>query len=147
MGFIERINVYTDGGSKGNPGAGSIGVVVCDGDNNLLYEFSECIGHCTNNQAEYRALIKGLDLCAKYTRRQVTAYCDSELVVKQMNGAYRLKNDKLRELYHKVKDRERVFETVTYQHVSRSNQRIARADKLLNEAHAGRPTDKRIVGR
>lgn len=145
MAFFEHICLYTDGGSKGNPGSGAIGVVICDGDNNLLYEHSACIGYCTNNQAEYRALIKGLELCARYTRKRVTAYCDSELVVKQMNGVYRLKNDALRKLYHEVRSRARIFDSVTYQHVGRSNQRITRADELLNQAHGGWPSDKCIV--
>jgi len=146
MPSFERICLFTDGGSKGNPGAGSIGVVICDGNNKLLYEFSECIGYCTNNQAEYKALIKGLDLCARYTRKKITVFCDSELVVKQMTGIYRLKNDNLRKLFHEVKDRERVFQSVVYQHIKRKgNQRIIRADEILNQAHAGRPCDKCIV--
>ncbi|MEN6615144.1 MAG: ribonuclease HI family protein [Syntrophorhabdus sp.] len=146
MAFFDQIHLYTDGGSKGNPGPGSIGVVIYDVNNNLLYEFSECIGHCTNNQSEYRALIKGLDICARYTRKRITVFSDSELVVKHMNGVYRLKNDDLRSLFQEVKDRERVFETVVYQHVKRtSNQRIKRADELLNQAHAGRPCNKCIV--
>lgn len=142
MAKYDQILVYSDGGCKGNPGPGSIGVVVCDDKNRRLYSYSECIGECTNNQAEYHALAKGLDLAAKYTRRRVVAFSDSELLVRQMNGSYRLKNDKLRELYHDVRDRERVFQVVTYQHVSRGNQRLREADKLNRDAQAGRPTDK-----
>lgn len=142
MPFIEQVHLYTDGGSKGNPGSGSIGVVICTHDNKILHEFSDCIGHCTNNQAEYKALIKGLDLCAKYTRGRVTCFSDSELCVKQMNGEYRLKNDKLRTLFHEVKTNEAVFKNVTYQHVPRTNQRIRRADALLNEAHNGKCTNE-----
>ena len=146
MAYFENINLFTDGGSKGNPGPGSIGIVVCDGNNNILYEYSECIGHCTNNQAEYRALIKGLDLCALYTRKRITAFSDSELMIKHMNGVYRLKNKELRALFQEVKDRERIFESLIYQHVKRdANQRIKRADELLNQAHAGRPCNKCIV--
>ena len=139
---FNEILLYTDGCSKGNPGPGSIGILICDGRNMLLYEHSECIGHCTNNEAEYRALLKGLDLAARYTRRRVTANSDSELVVKQMNGVYRLKNDRLRGLFQEVKDRERVFESVIYQYVPRGNQRITQADKLNKQALAGRPVDK-----
>lgn len=146
MAYFEQINLFTDGGSKGNPGPGSIGIVVCDGNNSVLYEYSECIGHCTNNQAEYRALIKGLDLCAFYTRKRITAFSDSELMIKHMNGVYRLKNMALRSLFQEVKDRERIFESLVYQHVTRdANQRIKRADELLNQAHAGRSSDKCIV--
>lgn len=142
MAYITRINLFTDGGSKGNPGSGSIGIVICTHDNKILHEYSECIGHCTNNQAEYRALIKGLDLCAKYTRGEVTCFSDSELLVKQMNGEYRLKNDKLRALWHEVNRHAQVFQRATYHHVPRTNQRIQRADRLLNEAHNGKCTDK-----
>lgn len=146
MAYFEQINLFTDGGSKGNPGPGSIGIVLCDGNNTLLYEYSECIGHCTNNQAEYKALIKGLDLCALYTRRRITVFSDSELMIKHMNGVYRLKNIGLRSLFQEVKDRERIFEIIIYQHVKRdANQRIKRADELLNQAHAGRPYNKCIV--
>jgi ribonuclease HI len=146
MAYFEHINLFTDGGSKGNPGPGSIGIVICDGNNNLLYEYSECIGHCTNNQAEYKALIKGLDLCALYTRKRITVFSDSELMIKHMNGVYRLKNMELRSLFQQVKDRERIFESLVYQHVKRdANQRIKRADELLNQAHAGRPCNKCIV--
>jgi ribonuclease HI len=145
MAYFDHICLYSDGGSKGNPGPGAIGIIICDGANKLLYEYSDCIGHCTNNQAEYKALIKGLDLCAMYTRRRVTCYSDSELVIKQMNGVYRLKNDVLRTLYHEVIDRTRVFDEVIYQHVPRSNQRLARADHLVNQANAGQAVDKCLV--
>lgn len=145
MAIFNHILLYTDGGSKGNPGPGSIGIVICDDNNTLLCEYSECIGHCTNNQAEYRALVKGLDLCARYTRRRVTCHADSELVIKQMSGAYRIKNDELRKLFHEVKKHENVFETVVYQHVPRGNQRITRADQIVNQAHAGKPINKEHV--
>lgn len=142
MATYNHICLYTDGGSKGNPGAGSIAVVICDSNNTILYEYSECIGHSTNNQAEYKALLKGLDLCARYTRRRVTCHSDSELVINQMNGVFRLKNDELRKLCRKVLDVARMFDEVVYQHVPRGNQRITRADQLVNQAHAGRPIDK-----
>lgn len=145
MGTFNHICLYTDGGSKNNPGPGAIGVLICDDTNTLLYEYSECIGHCTNNQAEYKALIKGLDLCARYTRRKVTCYLDSELVVKQMNKQYRLKNVDLRKLFQQVLDCARVFDEVVYQYVPRGNQRITRADQLVKQAHTGRMFDKCIV--
>ena len=144
MRYIGKIHLYTDGGSKGNPGAGSIGIVICTDSNEILHEYSECIGHCTNNQAEYKALIKGLDLSAKYTRGEVVCFSDSELLVKQMNGEYRLRNDALRELFHEVNKNAGVFKSITYQHVNRNHQRIQRADKLLNDAHNGNTKNKRF---
>ena len=112
--------------------------MILDAQNNLLYEHSECIGNTTNNRAEYTALIKGLDLCAKFTRKKVCCYCDSELAVNQMNGVWRLKNDELRELFHKAKRNAGAFTEVIFQHVNRNNQNIKKADKLLNDAFEGR---------
>jgi ribonuclease HI len=142
MGYINRIHLYVDGGSKGNPGQGAIGVVICDESDKLLHQFSASIGHCTNNQAEYRAVIRGLDLCAKYTRGDVYCFSDSELVVKQIVADYRLINDDLRDLFHSVKRNEEPFENVFYQKVPRNHQRIAQADRFLNEAYQGRCTDR-----
>ena len=144
MAYIGKIHLYTDGGSRGNPGAGAIGIVICTDSNDILHEYSECIGHCTNNQAEYKALIKGLDLCAKYTRGEIVCFCDSELVVKHMNGQYRLKNDTLRELFHQVNKNAGIFSNITYQHVNRTHQRIQRADRLLNDAQNGNATNKQF---
>jgi ribonuclease HI len=87
--------------------------------------------------AEYHALIKGLKLCASHTRRRVTCHSDSELLIKQMTGVYRLKNAVLLELYLKVKSLEQAFEEVVYHHLRRTNQFIRRADRLVNEALNG----------
>lgn len=142
MPFIDTVNLFIDGGCRGNPGPGAIGVVIKSSDNRLLHEFSDVIGHSTNNQAEYHALIKGLDLCAKYTRREVHCFSDSQLLINQMTGIWRLKNDALRELFQKVKDRERAFSAVIYQHVSRDNPNIKKADKILNDAFEGRSVSR-----
>jgi ribonuclease HI len=142
MSYIQRVHLYTDGGCKGNPGPGAIGIVVCTHDNKLLHEYSDCIGNCTNNQAEYKALIKGLDLCAKYTRREVVCFSDSELVIKQMNAEYRLRDDTLRELWHEVNKNKGPFFNVTFQHVPKTNQRIQQADNLLKQAQEGKCIDK-----
>lgn len=128
MPIVNRIQLYTDGGSHSNPGAGAIGIGICNQNNEILHKFSDCIGHCTNNQAEYRALIKGLDLCAKHTRGEVVSFSDSELLVKQMNGVYRIKNDILRNIFHGVNKNCTVFSRVTFRHVTRDNQRIQLAD-------------------
>ncbi len=128
------VKIFTDGGSRGNPGPGAIGIVILDEQDNKLEEFKECIGHTTNNRAEYHALIKGLDLAAKYTRDTVHCYLDSNLVVKQMQGLWRLKKDELQALSHEAKDKERHFKKVTYTHVRRIDPTMRKADKLLNEA-------------
>jgi len=139
MAFISSVNLFIDGGCRGNPGPGAIGIVIKDSNNKkVLHEHSECIGNTTNNKAEYHALIKGLDLCAKFTRKKVCCFSDSLLLINQMNGDWRLKNDDLRSLFHKVKDLERVFEEVVCQHVKRTNPGIKKADALLNNAFEGR---------
>jgi ribonuclease HI len=136
--FMNIVKVFTDGGSRGNPGPGAIGVVILDEQNNEIEKFKGCIGYTTNNRAEYRALIKGLDLAAKYTRDTVHCHLDSELVAKQMLGLWRLKKDELRVLFHEAKDKERAFKKVTYTPVRRTNPNIRKADKLVNEAFEGR---------
>ena len=110
MPYVETVHLFIDGGCRANPGPGAIGVVIKSADSHLLYEHSEVIGNTTNNRAEYKALIKGLDLCAKFRRKKICCFSDSQLVVNQMNGMWRLKNDDLCIPFHEVKNRERVFE-------------------------------------
>jgi len=81
-----KINIYTDGASRGNPGPGGIGVLLCDEDNNVLEESKEFIGEATNNIAEYKALLRGLELAKKYVPCSLEMHLDSELVCKQMLG-------------------------------------------------------------
>lgn len=145
MPKFSHILLYTDGSSRGNPGAGSIGIIICDENNKKLCEYSEFIGYCTNNEAEYKALIKGLELAVKYTRKKVTVYSDSELVIKQLNGIYRIKSNNLLKLFLEVKQREKFFKEIVYQYVPRGNQRIKEADRLNKQAYAGRPVNRYFV--
>lgn len=135
--FVRVVKLFTDGGSRGNPGPGAIGLLILDEGNNEVDSYRECIGHTTNNRAEYHALIKGLDLAAKHTRDKVYCFLDSELVVKQMTGAWRLKDNELRVLFHKAKEKERAFREVTYTHVKRTNPTIKKVDRLVNQALDG----------
>lgn len=135
---MAEVNLYTDGGCRGNPGPGAIGILICDAVSTVLHEHAECIGLTTNNQAEYRALIKGLDLCARYTRGRVCCYSDSQIVIRQVTGEYRLKNEVLRPLFDEVKRQVERFQAVVFQHVRRENPMIVKADRILNEAFEGR---------
>lgn len=130
--YISEVNVFCDGGCKGNPGPGAIGVVIYDGEEELE-RHAECIGDTTNNKAEYRAIIIGLKLAAKHTRGKVNILSDSELVVKQIKGDYRIKAPGFHELFSKVKNNERAFQDVTYTKVDKENQKIRRCDGLLKE--------------
>ncbi len=138
MVFIDRVHLFTDAGSRGNPGPGAVGIMICDSRNQILESCSECIGSATNNRAEYKALIKGLELCAKHTRLRVDCFLDSELVVKQMNQQYRLIDSQLRELFYEVKKREVAFKEVIYTHLERTNPYIKKVHHLVNEAFEGR---------
>ena len=138
MSFIAVVKLFVDGGSRGNPGPGAIGVLILNEDNQELDRYRKCIGHSTNNEAEYRALIEGLRRCAKYTRKRVEVFTDSQLVYKQMTGSWRVKKDHLLELVLQAKDHEKLFEEVVYTHVRRENPYMRKVDRLLKEALEGR---------
>lgn len=127
--------IYTnsDGGCRGNPGPGAIGLIIRK-DGQILTKYSKFIGrNVTNNIAEYEALIKALELSSKHTKGNVTCNLDSELIVKQLMGEYRVKNSKLLELFLKVQKLQENFKTVTYKHVSRWDKFQIIADELLNK--------------
>lgn len=127
--------IYTnsDGGARGNPGPGAIGIIVRK-DREILIKYSAKIGKfVTNNVAEYEALIKALELASKYTDKELTCFLDSELVVKQLLGEYRVRNKKLLELFLKVQNLQENFEKIIYKHVSRWDKFQKIADELLND--------------
>ena len=131
---ILTLYIYTDGGSRGNPGPSAIGIVFYDEKKQRIAEYKECIGHSTNNRAEYKAVIKALELATAHCRKKLMVFMDSELVVKHLSGDYRIKNEDLRALFYILKDREKAFESVVYNHTCRENQFIKEADKLVNDA-------------
>ena len=107
---MSEVRLYTDGGCRGNSGPGAIGIILLDAAGIELLTHAEVIGDCTNNRAEYKALIEGLHIAAGHTRTKVNCFLDSELVVKQMTGIYRLKDRTLLDLFQEVKDAERLSE-------------------------------------
>ncbi len=127
--------IYTnsDGGARGNPGPGAIGVLVRK-DGKILTKYSAKIGDIvTNNVAEYEALIKALELASKFTQEEITCILDSELIVKQLLGEYKVKHPKLRELFCKVQKLQENFKKIKYLQVSRWNKFQKIADEMLNE--------------
>ena len=127
--------IYTnsDGGARGNPGPGAIGIIIRK-DGEILTKYSANIGKfVTNNIAEYEALIKALELALKYTKGEVTCILDSELIVKQLLGEYRVRNVKLLELFLKVQKLQENFNKIIYKHVSRWDKFQQIADELLND--------------
>jgi len=130
----EKIYLYTDGGSRGNPGQSAIGIVICNKDKQVLNTYKECIGHGTNNEAEYKALIKGLEIAAGYCRDEVVFFSDSELLIKQLNGQYRINAKNLLELYYQIQSHEKPFKKITYNHHNRNHKFIQQCDSLVNQA-------------
>lgn len=133
-GALPKVRVYSDGGARGNPGPAAIGVVVCDGFDSPLTEHRETIGRATNNEAEYRALIRGLELAARYTRRSVECFVDSELVANQVRGDWKVKEKRLEKLVAEVRRRTGRFQTATFRQVPRSHRMLRKADDLVNQA-------------
>jgi ribonuclease HI len=132
---IDKIVIYTDGASRGNPGPSAIGAVLKDAKGNLLAYISRRIGITTNNQAEYRAVIAALEKAVSLGARNVELRADSELIVKQINGRYRVKKASLRTLYQKVVALTGSLENFKAVHVPRSQN--TEADSLANKALDG----------
>lgn len=126
-----KATLHTDGGSRGNPGPAGIGVVIKFEDGRKV-EHSEYIGETTNNQAEYQALVRGLKEALSLDVTELSVFMDSELIVKQVNGEYRVKNAELRPWFEQVEEVKKEFSSVSFGHVKREKNK--EADKLVNKA-------------
>lgn len=129
----KSLSLFTDGGSRGNPGPSAVAGIILDGNGKWLAHIAKRIKNGTNNRAEYIALIKGLKLCRKHTNGTVRCFSDSQLMINQMNGKYAIRDLRLRKLAKRVKELTTKFELVTFAHVKRSDFLISMADQLLNE--------------
>ena len=129
---IEQIIAYTDGASRGNPGPAAAGFVLTDQKGAHLLTKAFFIGKTTNNIAEYTALIKALDAAKKIAAKQITVFSDSELLVKQINGQYKVKSDQIRPLFQKALDLIGEFEDCKIRYIAREKNK--QADKLVNQA-------------
>lgn len=128
----KRVKIWVDGASRGNPGLAAIGVIIKDEQGKLIDRISRLIGTTTNNQAEYRAIIAALEKAIESGATHVGISSDSELVVKQINGGYRVKKAALKPLYQKVKQLQSLLEGFTITHIPRRQNR--EADSLANTA-------------
>ena len=127
-----KATLFTDGGSRGNPGPAAYGYVLEADDGTLLAAHGERIGVATNNVAEYRALIAGLEKALELGLDEVGVVSDSELLVKQMTGEYRVKNEALKKLNDEAERIARRIGDVSYRAVRREHNELA--DRLVNEA-------------
>ena len=127
------LHTYSDGGARGNPGPAAIGVVLCDAKGTVLMESSHAIGKATNNEAEYRAMLMALELAHKRKAQRLICHADSELIVYQLQGIYKIKEPRMKALADEVRKRAAHFDTVIFKQVFRSHLMITRADKPLNQ--------------
>ncbi len=121
-----------DGGSRGNPGPGAIGYVLCDATGREVEARGEFLGVCTNNVAEYRSLLAGLAAAARHGVRTLVVHMDSELVVRQMLGQYKVKSEGLKPLHAEARNAVTQVGVVRFESVPRDDN--GRADGLVNEA-------------
>jgi len=127
-----KVRLFTDGGARGNPGPAAFSYVLEADDGTVLASDAEAIGIATNNVAEYRGLVAGLARAVELAVREVEVVSDSELMVKQMRGEYRVKNRPLQELFAEASRLARRLPRVSYTHVRRADNALA--DRLVNEA-------------
>jgi ribonuclease HI len=126
-----NLTIYSDGGARGNPGSAAIGVVIYDGDK-IVKKISKTIGETTNNQAEYQALIAGLKKAQELGANTAKCFLDSELVVSQVTGKYKVKEPRLQEKVAEVLKLTNKFDSVDFKHVPREKNQLA--DALVNKA-------------
>jgi ribonuclease HI len=132
---MSRVTVNVDGGARGNPGPAAIGVVLRDEDGRVLEELGETIGEATNNVAEYKALLRGIELASDHGATELELIGDSELIVRQVEGRYKVKNAGMKELHSEVKRALGNFGSWSIRHVRRAEN--ADADRLVNQALDG----------
>lgn len=129
---MNKVFLYTDGAARGNPGPAGAGFAIVDEKGNVLFEGNFFIGTATNNQAEYTALQLGLEEAIKLKLSRLDLRLDSELVVRQIKGEYKIKNEGLKPFYKKVKTLLEKFESYSIEHVTRDKNKLA--DELANQA-------------
>lgn len=132
MAEYTKLVVHTDGGARGNPGPAAIGILFSDEQGEKIAEYSEAIGVTTNNVAEYTAVLRALEKAKQMKVEELEFYLDSELVTKQLNQEFKVKNEDLGKLFITIWNLRQGFKNVTFTHVPREENRYA--DMLVNKA-------------
>jgi len=122
--------LFTDGGARGNPGVAGCAAILFDDDGQLINFTGEFYPHATNNFAEYSALIIGLKMAIKNNIKQLSCFLDSELVVKQLNGEYKVKDENIKIFYSKIKKYLEEFDSIKFSYIPREQNK--HADRLVN---------------
>jgi ribonuclease HI len=120
-----------DGAARGNPGEAGCGAVICDKNGAVIQELSRYLGHATNNVAEYEGLLMGLEALVKSGKKRIVVQSDSQLLVRQLNGEYRVKDEKLKILFQRAISLLHRFESYRILHVPREENQLA--DRLANK--------------
>ncbi len=133
--LLDEAKIFTDGGSRGNPGHSACAFVICKMDDSVVEKTGTYLGMATNNQAEYFGFLKGLERARELGIDKITLFSDSQLVVSQMNGTYKVKNQELLPIYQDVKVVADSFEKISFVHVPRELNKIADAEvnRILDE--------------
>jgi ribonuclease HI len=134
---MKKLIIHTDGASRGNPGEAGLGVLIEDDSGHIVRKVARYLGTATNNQAEYAALLAGLQAASQLGADELMISADSELLVKQMNGEYRVKNPELKVMFAEAKELLEKFRHVVIKYIPREKNK--EADALANEA-----IDKRL---
>jgi phosphoribosylglycinamide formyltransferase-1 len=129
---IEQLTIYTDGGSRGNPGPAAAGFILADSGGNTLQAKAFFLGQTTNNIAEYTAIIKALEAAKQFGAKRLMVFSDSELLVKQVNGQYKVKSEQIRPLFRQAVNLINEFEDCKVKHITRDKNQ--KADDLVNRA-------------
>lgn len=129
---MEKYTLYTDGGSRGNPGPSAAGIVLCNSKEEIVKKGGKYLGIGTNNEAEYQALILGLRTAIKEGVGYLVCILDSELIVKQLKGLYKVKSENLQKFFANIKTLEKNFAFIEYKHVNREKNK--EADAMVNMA-------------
>ena len=143
----QHLQMYSDGGARGNPGLAAIAFVVLDETGETVKADSRFIGVRTNNQAEYEALLFALNYAAEHKAQEVICHLDSELVTRQLRGEYAVKNADLQQLWRKVQELKAKFKKISFINVPRENPNIQRADTLVNKTldEQGRKQKQKLI--
>lgn len=134
----DELHIFTDGGSRGNPGPSASGYVILTPDGQVVEEGGEYLGITTNNQAEYQAVKLALESANKYNVKKIKFFIDSLLVVNQMNGVYKIKNRDLWPVHEAIKEEAKKFDSISFTHVYREKNKLA--DAKVNEILDSRQT-------
>lgn len=135
-GWPKAVIVHTDGASRGNPGPASIGITVTTADGETVYEYAEMLGDQTNNFAEYMAVKRALSLAVSNSVQALTLRSDSQLLIRQLIGEYKVKAEGLKPLYLECLEMSRKIPKMSFEHVRREENK--RADQLANWVLDGR---------